>query len=118
MIIGTGVDLVDLNRIKELVSDRFIDRVLSDEEKKLYENIAAENTKLTFLGGRFAAKEALFKAIRSGHGKTYYKDFSVLHRNDGSPYVESDYFKSGEIVHLTITHTDHYAICFAVIEKP
>ncbi|MFU8793489.1 MAG: holo-ACP synthase [Acholeplasmataceae bacterium] len=118
MIIGTGIDLVDLNRIKELVSDRFIDRILSESEKKLYENIAAENTKLSFLGGRFAAKEALFKAIRSGHGKTYYKDFSVLHRIDGSPYVETEYFTQGEIIHLTITHTDQFAICFAVIEMP
>lgn len=116
MIIGTGIDLVDLNRIKELVSDRFIDRILSESEKKLYENIAAENTKLSFLGGRFAAKEALFKAIRSGHGKTYYKDFSVLHREDGSPYVETEYFTQGEIIHLTITHTEQFAICFAVIE--
>jgi len=116
MIIGTGIDLVDLSRIKELVSDRFIDRILSPSEKKLYENIAAPNTKLSFLGGRFAAKEALFKAIRSGHGKTYYKDFSVLNREDGSPYVETDYFTDGEIVHLTITHTEQHAICFVVIE--
>jgi holo-[acyl-carrier protein] synthase len=117
MIIGTGIDLVDLSRIKELASDRFIDRILSPSEKKLYANIAAPNTKLSFLGGRFAAKEALFKAIRSGHGKTYYKEFSVLNREDGSPYVETEYFTDGEIIHLTITHTELHAICFVIIEK-
>jgi holo-[acyl-carrier protein] synthase len=59
----------------------------------------------TFLGGRFAAKEALFKAIRSGHGKTYYKDFSILSRPDGSPYVKTEYFKQGEII--TYHHHTH-----------
>ena len=39
MILGIGIDSVELNRIKELLSDRFIDRILSPEEKKLYSNI-------------------------------------------------------------------------------
>ena len=68
MIIGIGIDLVELDRLKELMSDRFIDRILSPEEKKQYLNIAAENTKLSFIGGRFAAKEALFKATNKPVG--------------------------------------------------
>jgi holo-[acyl-carrier protein] synthase len=118
MIIGTGIDLVDLNRLSQIATDRFINRILSDAEKKMYHNIEAPITKLSFLGGRFAAKEALFKAIKSGHGKTYYKDFSILNRPDGSPYVETDYFKANEVLHITITHTDQHAICHVIIEKP
>ncbi|MBE0701327.1 MAG: holo-ACP synthase [Acholeplasmataceae bacterium] len=117
MILGIGIDLVELNRLKELNSDRFIDRILSIEEKKQYENIADENTKFSYLGGRFAAKEALFKAISTGHGKTYYRDFSILNRENGSPYVETDYFKADEIVHISITHTEIYAIAYVIIEK-
>lgn len=117
MILGIGIDLVELDRIKELVSDRFIDRILSPEEKKLYLNIAAENTKLSFLGGRFAAKEALFKAISKGNGTAYYRDFSILNLDNGKPYVQTDFFQDTEIVHLTITHTDHYAIAYVLIEK-
>ncbi|MDY0075132.1 MAG: holo-ACP synthase [Acholeplasmataceae bacterium] len=117
MILGIGIDLVELSRLKELMSERFIDRVLSPEEKKLYLNIAAENTKLGFIGGRFAAKEALFKAISKGSGTAYYTDFSVLNKEHGEPYIQTDYFKEDEIVHLTITHTDHYAIAYVMIEK-
>jgi len=116
MINGIGIDLVDLKRIKELIDERFINRILSAEEKKLYENIAAENTKLSFIGGRFAAKEAIFKAISKGNGKTYYTDFSVLNRENGSPYVQTDYFTNGEIIHITITHTDEHAIAYVMIE--
>ncbi|HOI84968.1 MAG TPA: holo-ACP synthase [Acholeplasmataceae bacterium] len=117
MIIGLGIDLVELDRLKELMSDRFIDRILSPEEKKLYLNIAAENTKLSFIGGRFAAKEALFKAISKGNGTAYYTDFSILNRENGQPYVQTDFFQDDEIIHITITHTDHHAIAYVMIEK-
>ena len=50
MIKGMGIDLVDLNRIREIADDRFIHRILSEDEYKLYLNIANEKTKLTFLG--------------------------------------------------------------------
>jgi holo-[acyl-carrier protein] synthase len=117
MIIGIGIDLVELDRLKELMSDRFIDRILSVEEKKLYENIAAENTKLSFIGGRFASKEAIFKAISKGPGKTNYIDFSVLNDEFGKPYVKTDFFTQDEIIHISITHTDSLAIAYVMIEK-
>ncbi len=117
MILGIGIDLVDLNRIKELTSDRFIDRILSDKEKGIYESITAENTKLSYLGGRFASKEAIFKAIGCGPGKTNYKDFSILNYENGVPYVNTEFFTKGEIVHISITHTDCHAISYVMIEK-
>ena len=117
MILGMGIDLVELDRIKELLDDRFIDRILSADERKLYDNIADENAKLAFSGGRFAGKEAIFKAISKGKGKTNYKDFSILKDENGKPYVETDYFTDHEMIHITITHTAHYALSYCVIEK-
>lgn len=117
MILGIGVDLVELNRLKELLDDRLINRILSPEEQKLYENIAAENTKLSFLGGRFASKEAIFKAISKGPGKTRFVDFSILNDENGKPYVKTDFFMNNEIVHISITHTDFFAIAYVMIEK-
>lgn len=117
MILGMGIDLVDLKRIKELVDDRFVDRILSIDEKKMYDNIVDEQTKLSYLGGRFAAKEAIFKAVSKGKGKTYYKDFSVLNDENGKPYVISNHFTNDVIVHLTITHTSDYAMSYCLIEK-
>jgi holo-[acyl-carrier protein] synthase len=116
MIKGMGIDLVDLDRIREIADDRFIHRILSDEEFKIYENIADDTTKITFLGGRFAAKEAIFKAISKGKGTAYYTDFSVLPDDHGKPYVVSEYFSDDVTVHITITHTATHAICYALIE--
>ncbi|MBU1141401.1 MAG: holo-ACP synthase [Firmicutes bacterium] len=117
MILGIGIDLVNLNRIKEIMSDRFIDRILSIEEKKVYTNIAADSIKIAYLGSRFAAKEAIFKAIGQGPGKTNYVDFSILNHEDGSPYVQTDFFEGQEIIHVSITHTDEHAIAYVMIEK-
>ena len=117
MILGIGIDLVELDRLKSLINDRFINRVLSHLEKELYDNITDEQTRLEFIGGRFASKEAIFKAISKGHGKTNYKDFSVLKDENGKPYVQTDYFTQGEIIHISITHTTQYASSYCVIEK-
>lgn len=117
MIIGIGIDLVDLTRIKEVSSNRFVERILSDEEKNVYDAITSEKTKLTYLGGRFASKEAIFKAIGHGPGKTNYKDFSILNQENGSPYVKTSFFTKGEIIHISISHTDNQAISYVMIEK-
>ena len=117
MIIGIGIDLVELDRLKLLLNDRFINRVLSDLEKELYDSITDEQTKLEFIGGRFASKEAIFKAISKGKGHTNYTDFSVLKDENGKPYVKTNYFTEGETIHISITHTAHYASSYCVIEK-
>jgi holo-[acyl-carrier protein] synthase len=115
MIKGIGIDLVDLNRLQTL-DQKFIHRVLSDEELTFYQNITSPQTKLTYLGGRFAAKEAIFKAISKGPGNTNYKDFSVLNDENGKPYIKTSFFKNQEIIHLSIAHTDTYAIAYVMIE--
>ncbi len=115
MILGMGIDLVELKRMKK--DERFIQRILSDDEMSVYQTITHEETKLTFLGGRFAAKEALFKAISKGPGDTNFKDFSILNDINGKPYVKTHFFKQGEIIHLSITHTTEYAIAYVMIEQ-
>lgn len=116
MILGIGIDLVELDRIKNLMSDRFINRILSLEEQFIYKAITSDKVKLSFVGGRFAAKEAIFKAISKGDGTANYKDFSILNDENGKPYVSSKYIEN-KLIHITITHTDRYAMSYCVIEE-
>jgi len=117
MILGMGIDLVDLKRIKQWTTEPYVSRVLSESEKIIYQQINDEKTKLAYIGGRFAAKEAIFKAISKGEGTTNYKDFSILNDESGKPYVISNHFPTNQAVHITITHTEDYAIAYCVIEK-
>jgi holo-[acyl-carrier protein] synthase len=117
MILGIGIDLVENARIKKSLSDKFLNRILTFDELKIYEDITDVNRKLTFISGRFAAKEAIFKAISKGLGSTNYKDFSILNNENGKPYIITNYFNDGEIIHISITHTNKLAIAYVMIEK-
>ncbi|CDR30126.1 Holo-[acyl-carrier-protein] synthase [Acholeplasma oculi] len=115
MIKSIGSDLVEVNRIKDIGIDRFKDRVLSEEELKEYLLITHDKRKLSYLAGRFAAKEALFKCFKKGNKTANYKDFSVLNDKDGAPYIVSKYTEQ-YVTHITITHEEHYAIAFVILE--
>jgi holo-[acyl-carrier protein] synthase len=66
MIVGIGVDLVDVGRIERLMSEyggRFAERVLAPSEREAFKSSGRPNW---FLANRFAAKEALSKALGTG----------------------------------------------------
>ena len=70
--------------------------------------------KLEFLSGRFATKEAFSKALGTGLGKTVaFKDINCYNDIKGKPCI--DY--NGFIVHVSITHTEHYAMSQVLLEK-
>jgi len=117
MILGIGIDLVEISRIKTKLNEKFINRVLSVEELEFYNSITNLDRKLTYLAGRFSSKEAIFKAISKADMKTNYKDFSILNDDFGKPYVKTNHFKDNEIIHISITHTKKLAISYVMIEK-
>lgn len=115
MIKAIGTDLVELERIKSIGIERFKQKILNDDELKEFNNINHETRKLTYLAGRFAVKESLFKCFKSGDKTANYKDFSILNDSVGAPYVVSKFTKDFT-THITISHTNLYAIAFVVLE--
>jgi len=113
MILGVGTDLVEINRIKNNYL-RLAERVLTDKELKLFSEFQNEKRKLEYLAGRFAAKEAYAKALGTGIGDVSFKDIEVLHDELGKPYIN---VQNDTKVHLSISHTEQYAIAFVIIEK-
>ncbi|HLS99876.1 MAG TPA: holo-ACP synthase [Acholeplasma sp.] len=116
MIKSIGVDLVELDRITKIGVDRFAERILSPKERELFSTITNDTRKLTFLAGRFAGKEAIFKCFKTGDKTANYKDFEILNDSNGAPYIESKFIKD-LISHITITHTDYHAIAFVILES-
>ncbi|VEU83105.1 holo-ACP synthase [Acholeplasma hippikon] len=116
MIKSIGTDLVEISRIKELDIKRFAERILSSEELEIFNDITDDNRRHTFIAGRFAAKEALFKCFKQGDKTANYKDFIILNDSHGAPYVSSRFIE-GLTCHITITHTNEHAIAFVVLEN-
>jgi holo-[acyl-carrier protein] synthase len=115
-IIGIGIDLVEVKRIEDAVKKRknFLERIYTKEEIRV--NPEGE-FRFQELAGRFAVKEAFFKAIKSGwrRGVTF-SDVIVLNEPSGAPYIKLT-GKAKEIadslgaksIHVSISHTDHTA---------
>lgn len=113
----TGIDLVEISRIKTLYTQAFATRILSKPELLFFEDIQNESRKFTFLAGRFAAKEALFKALKKGDKTLNYKDITILNDEDGAPFIESFPNCEHYQVELSISHTDNYAVAIVLLEK-
>lgn len=112
-----GIDLVENKRIQKLMNEAFIKRILSLEEFDYYKTIQDEIRRLTYLSGRFASKEALFKAVSKGDKTANYSDFTVLNDEHGAPYFKNNKYINDMQIKLTISHTEHYAVAFVLLEK-
>ena len=124
MILGTGLDLVEVARIAEIAGRhgrRFLDRVFTPAELDYCMGKAAREQ---HLAGRFAAKEAVFKALGTGWaGGVSWKLVEVISAESGLPEVrlsgraaERLAGMGGRAVHLSITHTRGLAAASAVVE--
>jgi holo-[acyl-carrier protein] synthase len=108
-----GIDLVELNQIKDKMTKRFVERVLSETELSKYHQINHPQRRLTFLAGRFAAKEAYVKVYKRFDAAINFKDVSVLSDASGAPYIVSKY-RSEDSIKVSISHTDHYAVAICI----
>jgi holo-[acyl-carrier protein] synthase len=115
MIIGIGIDMVKIEKIKnaiERLGKSFLDRVFDQKELK---NISQGKMYYQRLAARFAAKEAVIKAI-SKEKPLALKDILILNKANGAPYCE--FKKKLNIqIFLSITHIEDYAVACAVAEQ-
>lgn len=117
MITGIGLDLVTVDRIENLQQTypQFLERILTAEEQKLF-YAKHKKTQVTFLAGRYAAKEAFSKAYGTGIGRQVgFHDITILNDSNGKPYIKASPFTGKNFI--TITHTDTVAAAQVILEK-
>ncbi|MFD0868620.1 4'-phosphopantetheinyl transferase [Chlamydia abortus] len=126
MIIGVGTDIIEIARVRKLMEEpsgpRFVERVLTPDERKLAEQRQARLHE--YVAGRFAAKEAVAKALGCGIGRQVgFQDIGVLPDSNGQPQCrlsEASLTRLGLAniqIHLSISHSETMATAFAVIER-
>ena len=125
MIVGSGVDLAEVDRIRaacERFGPRFIERVFTPGEIAYVERKA---NRFERYAARFAAKEAGMKAIGTGwkHGVRW-QDFEVANLPSGKPTlrfhgVAATYAERLGVrnVSLSLTHTRATGMAFVVLES-
>lgn len=121
MNITCGTDIIEVERIKESienVGEKFLKRVFTGEEIKYCES--KKSQKYQHYAGRFAAKEALFKAISKQLDDKYsvcWKDFEVINDKQGRPCVNllNISLDNIESIDISISHCKLYATANVVI---
>ena len=110
-----GTDIVEVSRIDSSISTsgkRFLNRIYTDIEQKYCDS--KSNPSIHY-AGRFAAKEAVMKALKSsGHNKPIpFTSIDVHSKNNGEPVVILNFDYKGKCK-VSISHTDTYAIASAI----
>ncbi|MEK4974757.1 holo-ACP synthase [Niallia sp. FSL R7-0648] len=116
MIKGTGIDITEIDRIESLLQSKpkFVKRILTDTEMEKFQQLSGHR-KCEFLAGRFAAKEAFAKALGTGIGANLsFLDIEIGYEEKGKPCIVKPFSKG---VHLSITHSKHYAFAQVIIEE-
>lgn len=89
-VIGLGTDIVNINRIQKIYSkygSHFLDKILTETEKKTEKKIS-NLINIETIAKRFAAKEAISKAIGYGFSKgIHFKNIEIFNDKNGKPYA-------------------------------
>ncbi|MCQ0956269.1 holo-ACP synthase [Bacillus cereus] len=116
MIVGIGIDIIELNRIEKMLDGKlkFMERILTENERNVAKGL--KGSRLTeFVAGRFAAKEAYSKAVGTGIGKEVsFLDIEVRNDDRGKPILITS---TELIVHLSISHSKEFAVAQVVLES-
>ena len=125
MIYGVGTDIVSVARMaayRQRHGDRGLEKMLAPEEREAC-HISADAAR--FLAKRFAAKEALGKALGTGvRDPVLLPAIAVRHDELGkpvftfSPELASHLAARGLVAHLSISDEQDYAVAFVILEKP
>ncbi len=124
MIKGTGIDIVEIERLKSSIDkygDAFLEHYLTRQE---IECLPSGQQRLQSCAGRWAAKEAVAKALGTGFGaECEWHDICITNNDSGAPSVQL----SGNAartaaslgiqqIHITISHENKYACACAIAE--
>jgi holo-[acyl-carrier protein] synthase len=121
--VGVGLDIVEVARVDRALhrwGDAFGRRVFTDVER---ERAGSGHARGRRLAGRFAAKEAIMKALGSGWSRIGWREIEVTNDTQGRPAARlsgtaARLAKEAGVVrlHLSVSHSDLHATALAVAE--
>ena len=123
-IVGVGTDIVNIQRIRDIFLKHKDDFLLKNfhRDEIICFNTLAEPNKVGYLARRFAAKEAIAKALGHGIGSTIaFKDISITNDFAGAPKATIDNKNVPHIdeynIHISLSDDEPFAVAFVVISK-
>ena len=112
--------LKELKKALILTGDSFLNKIYTRNE---LDYCLAKFNKYQHLAARFAAKEAIYKALVSGWEKdATWKSMEIINEPNGLPVVKfygklKKFISDDKDIKISISHSDHYVSCVAIIYK-
>ncbi len=129
MIYGIGTDAVEVRRIEAALArhgTRFLERILGPREQAVHARRAARSVArgTMFVATRFAAKEAISKALGLGmHAPMHWRAVQIVNGPTGRPEVLADanlqeFLHARDLtLHISVSDLEHLALAYAVAES-
>jgi holo-[acyl-carrier protein] synthase len=123
MILGYGIDIMDMKRLNEKKLDRLRKKVFSDAERIQFDALNTLKRKKEFFSGRFCAREAFYKATGRGVRDFELSSIEIKSNDLGRPILivpEKQlifYFKQTCSIHLSLSHDGDYTIAGVIVES-
>ena len=123
MVLGLGIDIIEIVRIKKSIEkfgDKFLTRVFTEGEIKYCDK---KFNKFQHYAARFAAKEAVYKALASGWKEGLrWKDIEIQNDTSGMPSVNTkgklhSFLSKDMQLRISISHSETYVTAVAIIFK-
>ena len=121
MVLGIGIDIIEIERIQQSIEefgDKFLNKVFTQTE--IDYSISKKN-KYQHFAARFAAKEAIYKALSSDTDTIYsWQDIEIYNEVNGLPRVKlygslKDYLGDKKELKISMSHSDNYVACVALL---
>jgi holo-[acyl-carrier protein] synthase len=123
MVIGIGIDIIEIDRVKKSVDefgDAFLKKIFTPRE---VEYCLAKSNKYQHLAARFAAKEAVYKALSTAWDEGLsWQNIEILNEINGMPIVRlsgklKDFLSVDKSLKISISHSRDYVAVVAIIDK-
>ena len=122
MKIYTGTDIIEIERVKnsiESIGKKFIEEIYTQKEIEYCES--KKNAKYQHYAARFAAKEAIFKAVSKLLNNKFdisWKNAEIVNDKNGRPYINflnTKIIEKIEDIDISISHCKEYAVATVVV---
>ena len=123
MVLGLGIDIIEIARVKKSIDnfgDKFLNKVFTDGE---VEYCNSKFNKYQHYAARFAAKEAVYKALASGWKEGLrWKDIEIQNDDSGMPSIKpsgklNSFLSNNTQLRISFSHSDNYVTAVAIIFK-
>lgn len=123
MILGIGIDIIEIDRIKQSIErfgNHFLSKIYTPNELSY---CLQKHNKYQHLAARFAAKEAIYKAISAEWGRDIsWHDIDIMNEPNGLPVAKfsgklEEFVNKDKGIRISMSHSDNYVACVAIVYK-